>query len=516
MDRRQFVRSSLSVAGSVAGAALLKGNTFAHAQPTQQPLPGLIPASQIQDARFPDGFLWGTATAAYQVEGAWNQDGKGESIWDRFCHTPGNVKGNTSGDIACDQYHRFPQDIALAKSLNQKSYRFSISWPRIQPTGTGAPNQMGLDHYKRLTDNLAAAGIRPFCTIYHWDLPQALEDRGGWPNRDLAAYFADYAGILAKHLGDRITVWAPFNMPWSFTYMGYGVGAFPPGRANFGDFLRAAHTVSLAQAQALRSIKAASSKGTVGSAYGMSPAYPKTSSEEDRAAADRYHAMNNVFFLEAAMHGRYPKAFVGEPPLKLMNFRPGDEKIMHAPLDWVGFHYYNRRIVSDAEKTRAGGGSFSGTEIEQESSTARDPYTRFSAAMPTEGPLTEAGLEIWPRGMYDLVTRISREYNNPIIEITESGCSYLDGPDDRTPGRIPDLRRIQFFRQELAELARAIADGAQVRSFHAWSLLDNFEWSEGYTQRYGLIYIDPYNQKRTIKDSGLWYGKVAATNRLSM
>ncbi len=510
MDRRRFMMNSVAA----AGATLLKGDLLGTAQQTQLQLPGSVPSSQIQQARFPEGFLWGTATAAYQVEGAWSEDGKGESIWDRFCHTPGKVKGNTTGDVACDQYHRYPQDIALAKGLHQKSYRFSISWPRIQPPGTGAPNTKGLDHYSRLADTLHAAGIRPFCTIYHWDLPQALEERGGWPNRDIAGYFADYAGILAKHLGDRITVWAPFNMPWSFTYMGYGVGAFPPGRANFGDFLKAAHTVSLAQAEALRSIKAASSKATVGSAYGMSPAYPKTNSEADRAAADRYHAMNNIFFLEATMHGRYPKAFVGEPPYELMDFRPGDETRMLAPLDWVGFHYYNRRIVSDAPSVRAGGGSFSGTEIE-DSSTARDPYTRFIAAMPTEGPLTEAGLEIWPRGIYDLVTRISHEYNQPIIEITESGSSYLDGPEEHA-GHVPDLRRIQFFREELAELARAIADGARVRAFHAWSLLDNFEWAEGFTQRYGLIYVDYRDQKRTIKDSGLWYSKVAAANRLDV
>jgi beta-glucosidase len=512
MNRRQFVIN----AASAAGAAFLPSETLSAVQPAQSPVPGAIPAAAVQQARFPDGFLWGAATAAYQVEGAWNEDGKGESIWDRFTHTVGKVKGGATADVACDQYHLYPQDIALAQKLNLKTYRFSVSWPRIQPTGTGMPNTKGLDHYSRLADTLLAAGIRPFCTLYHWDLPQGLEDRGGWPNRDLAGYFADYAGILAKHLGDRITVWAPFNMPWSFTYMGYGVGAFPPGRANFGDFLKAAHTVSLAQSEALRSMKAASSKATVGSAYGMSPAYPKTDSEADRAAAARYHAMNNVFFLEAAMHGRYPNAFVGEPPYELMGFRPGDEKIMLAPLDWIGFHYYNRRVVSDAQNAHAGGGSFSGTEIESDPASGRDPYTRFQAAMPTEGPLTESGLEIWPRGIYDLVTRISREYNHPIIEITESGCGYLDGPYDREHGRIPDTRRIEFFREELAELARAITDGARVRAFHAWSLLDNFEWANGFTDRYGLIYVDYRDQKRTIKDSGIWYGKVAAANRLDV
>src|SRR6201994_1452113 len=511
MDRRQFLSDSLKAA-AIAGLPLSRA-----ANQSAQEVPGAISAEEIRSARFPEGFLWGMATAAFQVEGAWNEDGKGESIWDRFTHTVGKVKGGTTADVSCDEYHRYREDLTILKQLHQKSYRFSISWPRVQPTGVGAPNPKGLDHYSRLADALLEANIRPFCTIYHWDLPQALEDRGGWPNRDLAGYYADYAGILAKHLGDRITVWAPFNMPWSFTYMGYGVGIFPPGRANFDDFLKAAHTVSLAQGEALRSIKAASSKATVGSAYGMAPAYPKTDSEADRAAAARYHAMNNVFFLEATMKGRYPKAFVGEPPLEQMGFKPGDEKIMLAPLDWVGFHYYNRRIVSDAGGAQcAGGGGFSGTEIEADPSTGRDPYTRFRAVMPTEGPLTEAGLEIWPRGIYDLVTRISNEYNHPIIEITESGCSYLDAPYDQAGGTVPDLRRTQFFREELAELARAIADGARVRSFHAWSLMDNFEWANGYTERYGLTYVDFRSQKRTIKDSGLWYGRVAAANRLDV
>ena len=508
MDRRQFVTTSLAA----AGAALLGSQPRAT---EAQQIPGAISSSEIQQARFPDGFLWGTATAAYQVEGAWNEDGKGESIWDKFTHTVGKVKGGTTGDVACDQYHLYAQDFALAKRLNQKSYRFSISWPRIQPSGTGAPNMRGIDHYSRFIDALLSNGLRPFCTIYHWDLPQGLEDRGGWPNRDLAGYYADYAGILAKHFGDRITIWAPFNMPWTVAYMGYGVGIFPPCRANFDDFLKAAHTIALAQSQALRSIKAASSKATVGSAYGMCPAYPKTDSEADRAAAARYHAMNNVFFLEAAMKGQYPKAFVGEPPLEKMGFKPGDEKILHAPLDWVGFHYYTRRLVSDASTSHGfGGGGFSGTEIEVDPATGRDPYTRFRAEMPAEGPITESGLEVWPRGIYDLVAQISREYDHPVIEITESGCGYLDSPLDNDG--IPDTRRIEFFREELAELARAIADGARVRAFHAWSLLDNFEWSNGHTERYGLIYVDYRNQKRTIKDSGLWYSRVAASNRLDV
>jgi beta-glucosidase len=512
MNRRDFLSNTLAA----AGGALLPSRGFARdASPAPRGNGGSIASSEPPSAQFPPGFLWGMATACYQVEGAWTLDGKGESIWDRFSHTVGKIKGGATGDVACDQYHLYPEDIALLKRLHQKSYRFSISWSRIQPTGAGAVNQKGLDHYKRLADALGEAGIRPFCTLYHWDLPQALEDRGGWPNRDLAAIFADYAGILAKNLGDRITVWAPFNMPWSFTYLGYGVGVHPPGKADYRQFLKAAHTVNLAQGEAFRAIKAASSSATVGSAYGMAPAYPKTASERDRAATARYHAMNNTYFLHPAMHGEYPKAFVGEPPYKEMGFLPGDEKIMRVPLDWVGFHYYTRRIVSSPTEARDGQASF-GTEIENDEGASRDRYTQFHAEMPTQGPLTDAGLEVWPRGIYDLVMQITEEYNHPIIEITESGCSYLDTPYEREKGRVPDARRTVFFRDELRELARAIADGANVRSFHAWSLLDNFEWNDGYSQRYGLTYVDFRDQKRTVKDSGLWYGRVAAANRLDV
>jgi beta-glucosidase len=496
MDRRRFLAAS----ASIAAGSLLSRHLSAEAAA----------------ASFPKDFLWGMATASYQIEGAWDEDGKGESIWDRYTHTVGKIKGAATGDVACDSYHRYREDIAILKRLNQKSGRFSISWARIQPTGTGPANAKGLDHYSRYVDALLEAGIRPFCTLYHWDLPQGLEDRGGWPNRDLAGYFADYAGIVAKALGDRITVWAPFNMPWAFTYYGYGIGIHPPGRAEYGLFLKAAHTVSLAQGECSRAIKAASSKATVGSAYSMAPGYPKTESEADVAATARYHAMNNLYFLEAAMKGEYPRAFVGETPFELMGYRAGDDKIMRAPLDWVGFHYYTRRVISDAKNAGSAGPARFGTETESDAPDAngRDPYTRFHAVMPMDNPLTEAGLEIYPRGIYDLVMQITREYNHPIIEITESGCCYSDAPYDSEGGHVPDVRRTEFFRAHLTELARAIHDGAKVRAYHAWSLLDNFEWTDGYSQRYGLTYVDYRDQKRVVKDSGLWYGKLAATGQL--
>ncbi len=488
MDRRSFLKDAL-MAG---GCALLGGKGLAVAEPSpQEQAAGAIPPEQIAAARFPKDFLWGMATSAYQVEGAWNADGKGESIWDRAAHTPGRIRDASNGDVACDQYHRYKDDVAIMKRLNVKSYRFSTSWPRVLPEGTGKVNQKGLDYYGRLADALLEAGIRPFCTIYHWDLPQALEDKGGWPNRDLASYYADFAAILARNLGDRIAVWAPFNMPESFTRSGYGFGWEAPFKSNVDRFLKAAHTVNLAQGMAFRAIKAASSKATVGSAYGMGPAYPKTGSEADRAAAARHHNYQNLFYLEPAFHGTYPKAFVGEVPYDAMGFKPGDEKIMKVPLDWLGVHYYGRNLASD---------SSNGAPPDVSS---HDPYAQIRL----EG-------QIWPHGLYDMMMQLSRDYNHPIIEITETGLINKDAPG--ADGRVADQRRIEFFSQHLAELARAMKDGARVRAYHAWSLLDNFEWMDGYTKQYGLTYVDFATQKRTIKDSGYWYGRVAAAGRLDV
>lgn len=462
-----------------------------------QTLPGALLAADGEPVGFPEGFLWGAATAAYQVEGAWAADGKGETIWDRFVHTPGKVRDGSTGDVSCDQYHRYREDVALLKRMNLKSYRFSTSWARVQPAGRGAVNAKGLDYYNRLVDALLEAGIRPFCTVYHWDLPQALEDLGGWPNRDLAGYYADFAGILARKLGDRVTVWAPFNMPWTFTRYGYGTGALPPGKADPGLALKAAHTVNLAQGQAYRAIKAASRKATVGSAFGTEPMYAKSDSEADRAATARCHAFRNLYFLDTAMYGRYPQAaFAGEVPYEAMGFHPGDEKIMRVKLDWIGIHYYLRLLVSAVQAPAA----------------PLDPLAGIKVEMGREGPRTDGGLEVWPRGLYDLLMQFTRDYGHPEIEITETGCVYGDSPD--SSGRIADTRRIEFYRAHLTELARALADGARVRAYHAWTLLDNFEWQNGLAHRMGLTYVDFATQKRTIKDSGHWFGRVAATNRL--
>ena len=440
-------------------------------------------------ATFPKDFIWGTATASYQIESAWNEDGKGESIWDRFSHTQGKVRGGDTGDVACDSYHRFGEDIAIMKQLNQKSCRFSISWPRILPNGTGAVNPKGLDHYKRYCDALLEAGIRPSCTLYHWDLPQVLQDKGGWVNRDMAGWFSDYAAIVTKALGDRVTTYAIFNEPHVFTLLGYYTGHHAPGYTDYDAYLKAAHVVNLALGDAFRAMKAVAPKADIGSAFSMSPYEPVSNSSEDLAAAERAHDASNIYFLEPAMTGHYP-ASVALP--ERMGFQPGDDARLKAPLDWIGINYYFRQKVRHKESA--------------------SPH-HYEAFIPKEGPLTHFGWEVWPRGMHDIVSRIARDYKLP-LEITESGCSYGYAPG--ADGRVMDQRRIDYFRAHLRELLKAIDEGAPVRGYHAWSLLDNFEWAEGYSQRFGLVWTDFRDLRRIVKDSGHWYGKLAASGRLDI
>jgi beta-glucosidase len=447
---------------------------------------------------FPKNFFWGTATAAYQIEGAWKEDGKGESIWDRFTHAPGKIKNGDTGDVACDSYHRWREDIALMRMMNLNSYRFSISWPRIQPSGTGPANAKGVDYYNRLVDDLLEARIRPFVTLYHWDLPQALEDAGGWTNRETALRFADFAELMARSLGDRVSDWMLFNEPFAFTYLGYLQGTHAPGRSSLLDFLRATHTVNLAQGAGFRAMKATQPGARIGSAFSMSECEAATNSEEDKQAAERAHAITNLWFLEPALKGSYPEALAFVPDAAL-GIKSGDLDKMRAPLDFVGINLYYRYLVS------APGA------IER---LAHFQQWLFPVKVSPgqDGPLADNEWEVWPRAMYNVVARVSRDFNRPVIEITESGCAYNDGPE--ADGVIRDSRRIQYHRQYLDALARAIADGADVRGYHAWSLIDNFEWAEGYRQRFGLAYVDYKTEQRTIKESGRWYAQVAAKNAL--
>jgi len=479
MHRRDFMESALAMGGLSAFAE------SGRAAPASAPVP-------IAPFDFRKDFLWGAATAAYQVEGAWKEDGRGESIWDRFSHTPGKVKNGDTGDVACDSYHRYKEDIALMKRMGLKSYRFSIAWPRIQPAGEGPANPKGLDYYKSLVDALLAAGIRPFPTLYHWDLPQALDDKGGWLNRDLAGYFTDYAALVTRALGDRVSHWCIFNEHLIFTWVGYWLGEHAPGHTSMAECFRASHIVNLAQGGAFRAMKAAGPQLKIGSAFYTSHCEPKTGSEADRDATRRAHNYSNLFFLEAALNGTYPQVTLDDSHLDMMAIQPGDMEAVRAPLDFIGINYYFCTIVEDAAERGA-------MHVRQVTGGG-------------QGPVTDIGWEVWPEGFYQLLMEITRQYRRPAIEITENGCSYGDAPDKQ--GRVRDQRRIEFYRQYISAMGRAIKDGADIRAYHAWSLLDNFEWAQGYSQRFGLVYVDFRNQKRTLKDSGVWYAKLAAAGEL--
>jgi beta-glucosidase len=505
LTRRKFVESVLGASAAAGLPALFAGCTGSSKASTVIPRPagtGLVTARQFADPDevvFPKGFFWGTATASYQVEGAWNEDGKGESIWDRFAHTAGKIKNGDTGDSACDSYHRWREDIALMQSMNLNSYRFSISWPRIQPSGSGAANSKGVDYYSRMVDALLEAHIRPFVTLFHWDLPQALGDSGGWTNRDTAARYADYVQLVAQALGDRVADWMLFNEPSVFTYSGYLEGRHAPGHKSLLDFLRATHVVNLAQGMGFRALKSARPAARVGTAFSMSACEPATDSEEDKLAAERTHGITNVWFLEPALRGRYPEAFTFLPET-VMRIQSGDMEKMRAPLDFIGINLYYRIVASAIGAV-------------ERVASPQDWLFPVKMEAGRQGPTTDFGWEVWPKALYDMITRITRDYNRPVIEVTESGCSYNDGPD--ASGEVRDTRRIAYHREYLAAVWCAIADGADVRGYHAWSLLDNFEWAEGYSQRFGLTYVDFKTKQRIVKESGKWYARVAAENRVA-
>ncbi|HKT90374.1 MAG TPA: GH1 family beta-glucosidase [Candidatus Sulfotelmatobacter sp.] len=498
LTRRRFVQSIL---GATAAAGLpftlsnCGGSPKTKTDPPHVSTPRFNPTADIP---FPKGFFWGTATSAYQIEGAWKEDGKGESIWDRFTHTPGHIKNGDTGDIACDSYHRWRGDLVLMRAMNLSSYRFSISWPRIQPSGSGPINAKGMDYYSRLVDALLEAHIRPLVTLYHWDLPQALEDAGGWPNRDLASRFADYVQLVAQSLGDRVSDWILFNEPDAFLDLGYLEGTHAPGRKSLLDFLRGTHVVNLAQGAGFRAIKAIRPNCRVGTAPSMSPCDPATDSEADKLAADRAHRVMNTLFLDPALRGRYPDALTFLPK-RTMGIKSGDMEKTRVPLDFIGINLYYRVIASSPG-------------IIERATHLQDWLFPVKMGGGDQGPKTDFGWEVWPKALYDMVTRITSEYNRPTIEITESGCAYNDGPD--SSGAIHDARRTDYHREYIAALARAMAEGADVRSYHVWSLMDNFEWAEGYSQRFGLAYLDFKTQQRTLKDSGRWYADVASRNLL--
>jgi len=436
---------------------------------------------------FPPDFVWGAATAAYQVEGATSEDGRGESIWDRYSATPGNVTNGDTAVVACDTYHRYSQDIRLMRTLGLGAFRFSIAWPRIFPEGRRRVNPAGLDYYDRLVDELLASDIDPYVTLYHWDLPQALEDQGGWPVRDTVEAFVEYAEVVASRLGDRVRNWITQNEPWVVSWLGYGLGVHAPGRVSDEDALAAAHHVLLAHGRAAEVLRRDAPGAKVGVTIDLVPMYPFSDSEADIQATRHLDGFRNRWFLDPVLGRGYPQDMLERYAEILPTIEDGDMRTIAAPLDFLGVNYYTRNVV------RAGTGD-----------TAPKP-------VPAEGAEhTEMGWEVYPNGLSDLLVRLRDDYELPDLYITENGAAF---PDARENGSIPDPQRISYLERHLGALAAAMEQGVPVRGYFLWSLLDNFEWAFGYTKRFGIVYIDFETLERVPKASYGWYRDFIATQR---
>jgi beta-glucosidase len=446
--------------------------------------------------RFPKDFLWGAATAAYQIEGAVQEDGRGETIWDRFCATPGKIFAGHTGEVACDHYHRYREDIILMRELGLRSYRFSIAWARILPAGGGRPNPAGLDFYQRLVDALAEAGIVPMATLYHWDLPQALQDQGGWEARDTASRFADYAAVLFDALGDRVPLWITHNEPYVSAYIGHKTGEHAPGIRDEAKAVQVAHHLLLSHALAVQSFRSHRNAGAkIGISLNLHPAKAESDQPEDLQAAALFDAYQNRWFLDPVFRGRYP-----EDLLEIFQRQNGTPRLQEedlqtfagAPVDFLGVNYYFRQIVRRPERP---GELFA---------TVRPDYpgVRF----------TEMGWEVWPDGLYDMLIRLHREYGQPELYVTENGAAF---PDDLLrDGRIDDQDRVMFLNDHFQAAGRAMAEGVRLKGYQVWSLLDNFEWAFGYDRRFSLVHVDFATQKRTPKSSALWYRGVIERGEL--
>jgi beta-glucosidase len=444
---------------------------------------------------FPGAFLWGAATSAYQIEGAWNADGKGESIWDRFSHTPGKIRDGSNGDVACDHYHRWPDDIALMRELGLQAYRFSINWPRILPQGRGAVNEAGLAFYDRLVDGLLEAGILPFVTLYHWELPQALQDAGGWPARETAFAFADLTDIVARRLGDRVQHWTTLNEPWCSSFLSYQIGEHAPGHQDWPAAIRAAHHLLLAHGLAVPRILAARPGAEVGITLNFEWVQPASHSRADREEARHFEGYLGRWFADPLFGRYYPADMVasyraaGYLPEGLSFIRPGDMDQIAVPLDYLGVNYYTRRIARDE--------------------AAPGNHLPSVAANGETGP-TDMGWEVYPDGLYNVLSWLHYTYRPARLYVTENGASYGDGPG--ADGRVRDERRRLYLEGHFAAARRAIACGVPLAGYFVWSLLDNFEWAQGFSQRFGLVWVDFESQQRILKDSAHWYRSVIAAN----
>lgn len=449
---------------------------------------------------FPDNFIWGAATASYQIEGAWNEDGKGESIWDRFSHTPGKIRNNDTGDVADDHFHRYREDVALMKTLGLNAYRFSISWPRILPMGIGSVNQSGIDFYSRLVDELLKAGIQPFTTLYHWDLPQVLFEVGGWPARSTAEAFVEYTDVITHALGDRVKNWMTHNEPSVVANMGYLNGEHAPGiKGDIVSTLKTAHHLLLSHGWAVPIIRQNSPGSEVGIVINANHTPSASASVADRQARLNQDALWVRLYLEALAGRQYPADlphFISDQGFFLEGtsyIQPGDMEAIATPIDFIGLNFYRRTVIRN-------------TEVPEDQNL---PQTLFPAPVNDEN-YSEMGWEIYPEGLLRVLGRLHFEYQIPKIYVTENGCSFSDAPAD--DGRVRDERRTRYLREHLLVAHKAIEMGIPLAGYFVWSLLDNFEWAHGYSQRFGIVWVDYETQQRIIKDSGHWYAQVIKSN----
>ena len=433
---------------------------------------------------FGTDFKWGVATAAYQIEGAHTIDGKSPSIWDTFSHKKGTIKTGENGDIACDFYHSYEKDLDLLKSLNMTVFRFSIAWSRILPNGSGTPNQSGLDFYHRVIDACLARGIEPWITLYHWDLPQILQDKGGWKNRDSVVWFSEYANLLTKTYGEKVKNWMVFNEPSAFTALGYLIGYHAPGLKGLKNYLPTVHHVCLCQAEGGRIIRKNVANANIGTTFSCSHVDVFKSEERDGKTANRWDVLLNRLFIEPALGMGYPTESL--PILRKLNkyIQPGDLEKLQFDFDFIGVQNYTREVV----KANAFIPYMKGLEIKPVKRDAKE--------------ITEMGWEVYPEGIYKILKQFAAYPGVKKIFVTENGCAF---PDEVVNGKVNDTKRIDFYQRYLKEVLRAKKDGVNIGGYFSWTLLDNFEWSEGFKPRFGLVHVDFKTQKRIIKDSGYWF-----------
>jgi beta-glucosidase len=443
--------------------------------------------------RFPAGFAWGAATSAYQIEGAVDADGRGTSIWDTYSHTPGMTEDGGTGDVACDHFHRLDEDLDLMASLGLGAYRFSVAWPRVQPTGSGPANARGLEFYDRLVDGLLERGIEPWLTLFHWDLPQPLEDAGGWPGREVVGRFAEYTAILADRFGDRVRNWLTLNEPWCIAMLGYGIGRHAPGIQDWSAALRAAHHTHLAHRAAVEAIRAAVPEARIGIALNLHHVEPASETDADRAAARLHDGTANRWFLDPVLGRGYPRDVVAayEPILDGVDVAELDGEA--PPIDVLGVNYYTRHVVR--------------APLDGEVVGAPERAVVTGGGM----PITEMGWEVHADGLRQLLERLHRDYAPPSIAITENGAAFVDRVE--ADGTVQDGERLAYYRDHVTAMAEAIEAGVPVEAYFAWSLMDNFEWGFGYTKRFGIVHVDFETQLRTIKASGAWYRDLITATR---